>query len=134
MHFTNYSNTFIEVAEDCKAATGTIPPEKTEPTVARGQFELIHTNPYRFTSDEILFAVYAARNRIPPQELEARRAEFFAKGQACLRASPLAKNYGWGIHHDREEKVALYARGSEEYDQLKGDSSLKQRKAMRSSR
>ena len=118
MHSTNYSNTFIEVAEDCKAATGTVPPEKLEPTVARMQFELIHSNPYRFTSDEILFAVYAARNRIPPEELEARRAEFFAKGQACLRASTLAKSYGWGIHHDREEKVALYARGSEEYDQL----------------
>jgi hypothetical protein len=134
MHSTNYTNTFIEVAEDCKAATGTVPPEKTEPTVARMQFELIQTNPYRFTSDEVLFAVYTARNRIPPEELEARRAEFFSKGQACLRASPLAKTYGWGIHHDREGKVALYARGSEEYDRLRADGSLAQLKAMRSSR
>jgi hypothetical protein len=134
MHSTNYTNTFIEVAEDCKAATGTIPPEKTEPTIARMQFELIQTNPYRYTSDDVLFAVYAARNSIAPEELEARRAEFFAKGQACLRASPLAKSYGWGIHHDREGKVALYAQGSEEYDQLRADGSLTQLKAMRSSR
>ncbi|HEU4328076.1 MAG TPA: DUF6157 family protein [Roseiflexaceae bacterium] len=134
MHSTNYTNAFITVAEDCKAATGTVPPEKPEPTVARMQFELIQANPYRYTSDEVIFAVYAARNRITPEEFEARRAEFFSKGQACLRASPLAKSYGWGIHHDGEGKVALYALGSEEYDRLRADASLKQLKAMRSSR
>ncbi len=134
MHSTNYTDTFIAVAEDCKAATGTVPPEKPEPTVARMQFELIHANPYSYTSDEVLFAVYAARNRIAPEEQGARRAEFFAKGQACLRASPLAKSYGWGIHHDGEGKVALYDRGSEEYDRLRADASLTQLKAMRSSR
>jgi hypothetical protein len=134
VHSTNYTNTFIEVADDCKAASGTVPPEKAEPTVARMQFELIQNNPYRYTSDEILFAVHAARNGIAPEQLEARRAEFFSKGQACLRASPLAKSYGWGFHHDGEGRVALYARGSEEYSQLRADSSLKQLKAMRSSR
>jgi hypothetical protein len=134
MHSTNYTATFIEVAEDCKAATGTVPPEKPEPTVARMQFELISAAPYRYTSDEVLFAVYAARNGIAPEELEARRAAFFSKSQACLRASPLAKSYGWGIHHDHEGRVALYARGSEEYEQLRADGSLKQLRAMRSSR
>jgi hypothetical protein len=134
VHSTNYTDTFIEVAEDCKAATGTLPPEKSEPTVARMQFELIHANPYGYTSDEVIFATYVARNRIAPEELDERRAEFFSKGQACLRASPLAKSYGWGIHHNGEAKVALYARGSEEYEQLRADSSLKQLKAMRSSR
>lgn len=134
MHSTNYTNTFIEVAEDCKAATGTVPPEKAEPTVARMQFELLQNNPYRYTSDEIVFTVYATRNQIAPEELEARRAEFFSKGQACLRASPLAKSYGWGLHHNGEAKVALYARGSEEYERLRADGSLKQLRAMRSSR
>jgi hypothetical protein len=134
MHSTNYTDTFIEVAADCKAAVGTVPPEKAEPTVARMQFELIQNNPYRYTSDEIIFAVHAARNGIAPEELEARQAEFFSKGQACLRASPLAKTYGWGLHHDSEARVALYARGSEEYDRLRADGSLKQLKAMKSSR
>lgn len=134
MHSTNYADTFIAVAEDCKAAAATVPPEKQGPTAARMQFELIYNNPYRFTSDDVLFAIYAARNRLAPEELEARRAEFFSRGQACLRASPLAKSYGWGIHHDGEGRVALYARGSEEYDQLRADDSLKQLKAMRSSR
>lgn len=134
MHSTNYTDTFIEVAEDCKAATGMVPPEKPQPTVARLQYELIHSNPYRYTSDEILFTIYAARNRIPPEEMEARRIEFFSKGQACLRSSPLAKTYGWGIHHNHEAKVAIYARDSEEYNRLRADSTLKQLKAMRSSR
>lgn len=134
MHSTNYTDTFIDVADDCAALAGTVPPEKQEPTVARMQYELIRNSPYHYTSDDVLFAVYAARSRIPPHELEARRAEFCSKGQACLRASPLAKTYGWGIHHDGEAKVALYARGSAEYKQLKADRSLKQLKAMKRSR
>lgn len=134
MHTTNYTNTFIEVAEDCKAAGGAEPPVKREPSVARMQYELICANPYRYTSDEVLFTVYAARNGVEPAELEARRAEFFAKGQACLRASPLGKTYGWGFHFDGESKVAIYPRGSAEYERLRADDTLKQLKAMRSSR
>lgn len=134
MHTTNYTDTFIEVADDCRAASGTPPPEKADPTVARMQFELIQANPYRYTSDEILFAVYAARNGVGPDELEGRRAEFFSRGQACLRASPLGKTYGWGIHHDGAGRVAIYPRGSEEYERLRADAALRQLKAMRSSR
>ena len=78
--------------------------------------------------------MYAERNGIPPEELAGRRAEFFSKGQACLRASPLPKSYGWGIHFDAESRVAIYPRCSAEYDRLRADSSLKQLKAMRSSR
>ena len=45
MHTTNYTSAFIEVADDCKAATGAEPPAKAAPTVARMQFELIGANP-----------------------------------------------------------------------------------------
>jgi Family of unknown function (DUF6157) len=134
MHSTNYTNTFIDVAADCKVQEGTIPPEKQEKTVARMQYELIRDNPYQFTSDEVIFTIFAARQQIGPSELEARRAEFFSKGQPCLRSSPLAKTYGWGVHYDHESKVAIYARESEEYQRLKADPSLKQLSAMRSSK
>lgn len=134
MHTTNYTSTFIAVAEDCKMPEGAVPPAKQEPTVASMQFELIHNNPYHYTSDEIVFAVYAARNQIAEAEREARRAEFFAKGQPCLRSSPLAKSYAWGFHFDEEARVAIYPRGSEAYERLIGDGSLKQLKAMRSAR
>lgn len=134
MHTTNYANAFIAVAEDCPAEIGCAPPEKTPPTIARLQYEIIRDNPYRFTSDDVLFTVHLIRNQIDPADAAARRAEFFSRGQACLRASPLAKRYGWGIHHDAEARVALYARGSEEYRRLSQDAALEQVKAMRSAR
>lgn len=134
MHTTNYTNTFIEIADDCKAETGKVPPEKAEKSVAQMQFELIANHPYRYTSDEVIFAVYAARNQVAETEIETKQADFFAKGQPCLRASPLGKTYGWGIHYDHESKMALYAVGSSEYERLKNDSTLKHLKAMKSAR
>jgi hypothetical protein len=134
MHSTNYTNTFIQVADDCKTEVGLSPPEKQEKTIARLQYELIKDHPYQYTSDEVVFAVYAAKNGIAPAELEAKRAAFFSKGQPCLRSSPLGKRYGWGFHFDGESKVALYAKESAEYAQLKNDPTLKQLKAMKSAR
>lgn len=134
MHSTNYTNAFIEVADDCKADVGMLPPDKQGKTIARMQYELIHDHPYQYTSDEVLFAIYAARNGIAESEQDRQRAAFFSKGQACLRASPLAKGYGWGIHFDSQSKIALYARESEDYTRLKNDSTLKHLKAMKSAK
>ncbi len=134
MYSTNYTRAFISVADDCPAATGIVPPEKPEPTVARLQYEMISEHPYRYTSDEVVFAVHARKNEVPPADMDARRDTFFSKGQACLRASPLAKRYGWGIHHDAESRVALHPRESDAYRRLSGDPALKQVKAMKSAR
>ncbi|MEM8531959.1 MAG: DUF6157 family protein [Chloroflexota bacterium] len=134
MHSTNYTNAFIEVADDCKADVGTTPPEKKEKTVARMQYEMLHDNPYQYTSDDVLFTIYAARNGIDEAEWDSARDVFFSKGQACLRSSPLGKTYGWGIHYDSESRVALYARESDDYTRLKDDTTLKHVKAMKSSR
>ena len=134
MHSTNYTNTLIEVAEDCKNDTGTPPPEKQAKTIARMQYELLREKPYSYTSDELLFTIFAERNGIAAQEYEARRAEFFSKGQPCLRSSPLAKQYGWGIHFDGDSKIAIYSRDSDDYERLKHDPALTHLKAMRSKR
>lgn len=134
MHSTNYANAFISVADDCPTHVGSAPPEKRDPTIARMQYEMIHENPYRYTSDDVIFAVYALRHEIQAEDLGARRAAFFSRGQACLRSSALAKRYGWGIHHDAESRVALYTRESDEYRRLSQDPMLKQVKAMRSAR
>ncbi|MEV8267340.1 DUF6157 family protein [Microbacterium sp. NPDC076911] len=132
---TNYANTFIAVASDCKATTGEVPPvPATRPTVAALQFEFIAEHPYEMTSDEVLFAVYAARNGIADEDLEVERERFFAKDQACFRASPLGKRYGWGTHHDQSGRVALYAVGTAEYERLANEPGLTQKSAMRSSR
>lgn len=134
MHTTNYYNTFIEVAEDCPASSAEIPPQKGEAkTIANLQFELIAENPYKFTSDEVIFKGFALKNELS-SNLEQEREAFFSKGQACLRASPLTKRYGWGIHHDSEGRVALFPVDSEEYQGFVHDPAIKKVKAMRSSR
>jgi hypothetical protein len=134
MHSTNYTDTFISVAEDCPAKVGSIPPLKEHRTIARLQYEMISANPYLLTSDEVIFAIHSERNQVAPAEMEARRTDFFSRGQACLRSSPLGKRYGWGIHHDAESRVALYPRESEAYSRLSQDPALKQVKAMKSCR
>lgn len=135
VYTTNYENTFIEVAEDCPAVMGEIPKIKgNTKTVAAIQFEIIRKNPYKFTSDDVLFQVFADRNDLTKSEYITGREQLFSKGQACLRASPLTKRYGWGIHNDENGKIALYAMETPEYQKFLGDKNLKVVKAMRTSR
>lgn len=133
MKTTNYENTFIQVAEDCAAQKAEMPPQKGEKkTVANYQFEMLYESPYEYTSDEVVFKIHAIRKEIPSIFVEEEQTAFFSKGQPCLRTSPLAKRYGWGVHHNAEGKVAIYPVESEEYQQLATDKSLKQTRAMRS--
>jgi len=134
MTTTNYFNTFIHVADDCELSKSQVPPAKENPTIAQIQFEIISKNPYRFTSDDVLFAVYRTRNNIPENDVENEREKFFSKGQPCFRSSPLTKRYGWGIHSDKEGKIALVPIESSDYSDFVSDSNLKQIKAMRSKR
>jgi hypothetical protein len=134
MHSTNYQDAFIEVADDCKAQLGTEPPEKASKTVARLQYEMLRGKPYAYTSDELIFTIHADRNAISARERKKARDEFFSKGQPCLRSSPLAKTYGWGIHFDGKSRVAIYGKESAEYARLKQDKKLTHLKAMKSKR
>lgn len=135
MTTTNYYNTFIEIAEDCPTTIGESPPVKgTQKSIANLQFEMLHDHPYEFSSDDILFTVFAIRKEIPKEALEAQRAIFFSKGQPCFRASPLTKRYGWGIHSNEAGKIAMYGVESEEYQKFVADESIIKTKAMRSKR
>ncbi len=135
MHTTNYQNTFIEVADDCPVRIGEVPPQKGDnKTAANSQFDLIANNPYKYTSDDVLFQVFAEKNKINRGEQPAAREQFFSKGQPCLRSSPLAKRYGWGVHNDAEGRVAIYAVDSPEYKILAKDKALQHVRAMRSRR
>lgn len=135
MKTTNYYNTFIETAEDCPVQAAEVPLEKEgKKTIANIQFEMIIEHPYRYTSDDVIFNAYALKNNISKKDADKERAAFFSKGQACLRTSPLAKRYGWGIHFNEEGKIAIYPAGSEEYNKFTADKSLKHLKAVRSKR
>jgi hypothetical protein len=138
-HSTNAFNTLIRVAEDCPARTGEEPPVRVgNPTVARLQFEMIGQAPYKYTSDDVVFATSAVGRQLgtkaSKQERNRARNEFFSKGQACLRGSGLGKRYGWGIHADAEGRVALYAVDSERYRALARDPKVSQTRAMRTQR
>jgi hypothetical protein len=135
MHTTNYVNTFIEVADDCPVTKAELPPKKDEKlTVANLQFDMVYDHPYRYTSDDVIFGAHALRHEIPKYEWAEARAQFFSKGQACMRSSPLGKRYGWGIHHDENSKVAIYPRESAAYTKFSKDKSIDHVKAMRSKR
>lgn len=135
VHTTNYQNTLITPADDTKALTAVMPPLKQEKkTIANLQFELIYNEPYKYTSDEVLFEVYMQRKGPEHDPVAEERRAFFSKGQPCLRTSALAKQYGWGIHHDAGGRVALVAMESNDYQALMDDPAVKKVKAMKSAR
>jgi hypothetical protein len=135
VHTTNYYDTFIEVADDCSAAGGEVPPIKGEnKTAANIQFEMISKHPYKYTSDDVLFQVFADKNDLTKSEYKKARDQFFSKGQPCFRASPLTKRYGWGVHSDKEGRIALYGCDTSQYQKLSSDKKLKVLKAMKSAK
>lgn len=126
----NYTDTFIAASEDG-------PDSATVPSrgIAQVQYEMLVGQPYQFRQEDVLFASSAeVRERPELRDDEALRREFFSKPQACLRASPLVKKWGFGIHFDAAGKAAAFAKGSDEYERWAADSSLYQTKGMRSKR
>ena len=126
MKTTNFCDTLVTVSSDAPVTVGTIP-EKPG-TVAQVQHALLAGKPYAMTSDDLLHAAHLARGG------EKDRASFFAKPQACLRASPLVKQFGWGIHHDGEGRIAMVAMESDDYARLLADPAVKKTPGMRRSR
>lgn len=132
---TNYRQTFILIAEDCAVSKGVVPQErKGQLTVAGLQYKLLHSAPYEFTSDEALFRVYAIRQQIKEKDWDVEKEVFFSKPQACFRASPLPKKFGWGIHFNEEGKMALIGKETLRYQALAKSKDLKIEKAMRTKR
>ncbi len=135
----NYANTFIQVAPDTKAKEAAVPVARAgNKSIAVLEYELISGNPYAYTQEEVQFAVYVQRQGIPARDLKTRRSElwqeYFSTPRACMRCSPLAKTYGWGLHFDTEGKVALVAVESADYERFASGRSVEQTRAMRSKR
>ena len=131
MHSTNYRNTLILPAEDCKTVAKI--PDKAG-SVADLQFKRMIDHPYEATSDDVLCGVAADRQGISPSDLDAFRAAYFAKGQPCFRASPLTKTHGWAVHSDGNGRVALIDPDSSACASLQDDEDVKVVAAMRNKR
>ncbi|WP_422928668.1 DUF6157 family protein [Singulisphaera sp. PoT] len=115
-----YKDAFIQVATDCTATTGVVPPSRGgRKSVPVYQYELLAASPYQLTHADLLYEVHVRHKEIAEAELEERgdeiRAELLEKPHPCLRASALGKTYGWGVHYDEEGRIALYAVDSDEY-------------------
>lgn len=126
MHTTNYRDTLITVSADCPVTVAT-PPIKPE-TIAGREYAILNAAPYTLTSDELLFAI--ENERKGPISVTA----FFSVPKACLRASPLVKRHGFGLHHNAEGKIALVPMESAEYARLLAASAVEKRPGMRSAR
>lgn len=139
LHSTNCFDTFIRVAEDCPAATGEAPPPRGGvATVAGLQYAMLAKAPYKYTSDDVIFATSAPGRQLGAkatrQERKLAREAFFSRGQACMRASSLGKRFGWGVHADGEGRIAIYAVDDPRYQALAKDPELTQVRAMRTKR
>ncbi|MGH7911694.1 MAG: DUF6157 family protein [Candidatus Dormibacteraceae bacterium] len=124
MEAVDYADTFITVAPDSTARTGTGPPGET---VAALTYRMIAEQPYRWRSSDVIFTVWATRHPVAPAARNQAWGEFYSKPRACLRSSDLGKKWGWGVHADRDGRVMVYAVGSAEYEHLASGSDLEGR-------
>lgn len=148
VYSTNCRNTFIQVAPDCPAVIAQAPGIKESKqskegdvpvmqTQARIQYDLLMDVPaYTYQSDDVLFSVYALQKQLSlsAQELKKAKLGFFASPKACFRASPLCKKFGWGVHFNKEGKMALFGMETTNYKELASDPDIKQVRAMRSTK
>lgn len=66
-----------------------------------------------------MLAVHIRREGLWKAEAKAQDAaiqtKLFGKPCPCMRASPLPKSHGWGVHHDDSGRIAIYGVESAEY-------------------
>ena len=86
MTTTNYANTLIEPAEDCKASDSSHLERGGKPTVATIQYATLSDYPYEYDSDEVLFTIYASRKGLALTT--ENRAAYFEKGQRAFEPRP----------------------------------------------
>ncbi|MEK4013737.1 DUF6157 family protein [Peribacillus sp. FSL M8-0224] len=131
----SYKNTLITISEDSKVSSAKVPVIKNgKLTIAYIEHDLINNNPYKFTQEDVQFKTYLIKNQLEAENAAELREQFFSKSKACFRASPLVKNYGWGIHYNNQGKVAIYDVNSEMYNQLLKQDDITKLKGMRSKR
>ncbi len=70
-------DTFIAVADDCAASSGTPPPlDRENPSAAAQTYRMIAEHPYQLTAGDVILTVWADRHGIPEEERAAARVCF----------------------------------------------------------
>lgn len=100
----------IEVAEDYEGQYAQEPPNGTSKTIARIEYELLIAHPYKFTERELFHEVHVVQRNKPHLKIDSYNIK------RCL----LVQSFGWGIHRNREGKLALVVPDSDQYKELQG--------------
>lgn len=98
----------IEVAEDCAEKNAKEPPDRSPKTIMRIEYELLIENPYAYTEREFFHEVHVVHRKKPDLKIDSYN----------IKRCPLVQSYGWGIHRNRDGKLALVAIESNRYKEL----------------
>lgn len=113
----------IEIAEDSSVGRAVEPPDEgPEKTIPRIAYEVLIESPYRYTEMELFHEVHVVRRNRPDLKIESYN----------IKRSPLVQRFGWGIHRNKEGKLALIRVDSDTYRRLQ--ESIKTAKAYRKSK
>jgi len=99
----------IEVAEDCNEKYAKEPPDGNPKTIKRIEYELLFANPYGYTERELFHQVHYVNRGKLHLKIDAYN----------IKRCPLVQSYGWGIHRNKEGKLALVAIESNRYKEYK---------------
>ena len=82
-----YTNTFIAVAEDCRAATGEVPLARAgDPTVASAQYAMLAA-PGRWTQEDVLLA---SSPQVRGQDIDGASSAGYDRSTSASRAHAFA--------------------------------------------
>lgn len=109
----------IKISED-SPTTKSLKPEN-ENTVEYIKFEVLFKNPYRYTEREFYEEVH----------YNIRGKKHLKIETYSLKRIGLVKRYGWGIHIDKDKKIAIIPCESEKYTFLLNDPKVKKKNAYR---
>jgi hypothetical protein len=135
----SYINSFIAISEDSSVEHSIIPQPRGERIpIHLLQYNLLSQHPYLYDHFSLIFEIFLIQKGVSPQINEEERKqlwnELFSKGHPCMRASALVKQYGFGVHYDKNGKMALFPVESDEYKQFLADPAIHKINGMRKSR
>jgi hypothetical protein len=100
----------ILVAEYCPVSKSQIPPfENDRKSIARIGYEILIEEPYKYTESEFFHELHFVRRNRPD----------LINKTYNIKLSLLVTMYGWGVHSNKQGKLALIPMESDEYKLLK---------------
>ena len=101
----------ILIATKCSMKRGTKPVSNREqPTIAMHQYDVLTEMPYQLTYKQLKEEVHRTRRG---KEFTDEQLETY-----MMKRSELCKIYGWGVHEDKNGKLALVGCETNEYRRL----------------